>query len=142
MTEKHTATAVTPSHLDHVNLRIPENRVDDAAAFYRDTLGFPLEDLDAYRAGERPIFSVRLSETSIIHLSPSEAFEPPAEDNFDHAAIVVEESIDAVKRELEEADIAIERESTPKGATGTAPAVYIRDPFGYRLEIKTGAESS
>jgi catechol 2,3-dioxygenase-like lactoylglutathione lyase family enzyme len=125
------------THLDHANLRIPADRVDDAVAFYRDTLGFALEDLDAYRDGDRPIFSVRLSETSLIHLSPSEEFHPSTAKNFDHVAIVVEDSIDAVKQQLVDAGIQIERESTPKGATGSAPAVYIRDPFGYRLEIKT-----
>lgn len=125
------------AHLDHVNLRIPEAHVDDAVAFYRDTLGFGLEDLDAYRAGDRPIFSVRLSATSIIHISPSEEFAVPEERNFDHVAIVVEDPIEAVKRQLTDAGVEIERESTPKGATGSVPAVYVRDPFGYRIEIKT-----
>ncbi|NHX35849.1 MULTISPECIES: VOC family protein [Halolamina] len=130
---------MNPSHLDHVNLTVPADRVDDAVAFYRDTLGFELEDLDAYRAGDRPIFSIRLSETSLIHVSPSEEFEPPAETHFDHVAVVVEESIDGIERELSDAGIEIEREARDlKGATGTAPAVYVRDPFGYRVEIKTG----
>lgn len=129
---------MNPSHLDHVNLRIPVEGVDDAVAFYRDTLGFELEDLNAYRAGERPIFSVRLSETSLIHVSPSEEFDPPGERNFDHVAIVVDDPIDAIERDLREAGVEIEREARDlKGATGTAPAVYARDPFGYRVEIKT-----
>lgn len=131
---------MNPANLDHVNLRIPADRVDDVVAFYRDTLGFGLEDLDAYRAGDRPIFSVRLSESSIIHISPSEAFAAPEERNFDHVAIVVEDPIDAVKAQLTDADVEIERESTPRGATGSAPAVYVRDPFGYRIEIKTTTE--
>ncbi|MBP1987487.1 VOC family protein [Halolamina salifodinae] len=126
------------AHLDHVNLRIPADRVDDAVAFYRDTLGFVLEDLDAYRAGERPIFSIRLSETSLIHLSPSEQFDPPAEANFDHVAVVVEDSIGAIEQQLRDAGVEIERGARDlKGATGTAPALYVRDPFGYRMEIKT-----
>lgn len=127
-----------PSHLDHANLTIPEDRVDDAVAFYREALGFELEDLDAYRAGERPIFSVRLSESSLLHLSPSENFEPPEETNFDHVAIVVEDSMDAIQQQLSDAGIDVEREPRElKGATGSAPAVYVRDPFGYRIEIKT-----
>ena len=126
------------AHLDHVNLTVPADRVDDVVAFYRDALGFDLEDLDAYRAGDRPIFSIRLSATSLIHVSPSEEFEPPTGTNFDHLAVVVEESIDAIERELTEANIEIERAARDlKGATGTAPAVYVRDPFGYRVEIKT-----
>lgn len=129
------------SHLDHVNIRIPETRVDDAVAFYRDTLGFDIEDLDAYRRGDRPIFSVRLSATSLVHISPSETFEPPAETNFDHLAIVVDDSIEEVREQLTATGVEIERTGTPKGATGTAAAVYIRDPFGYRLELKTSVES-
>jgi catechol 2,3-dioxygenase-like lactoylglutathione lyase family enzyme len=126
------------SHLDHANLTIPEDGVDDAVAFYRDALGFELEDLDAYRAGDRPIFSVRLSETGLLHLSPSENFEPPEGTDFDHVAIVVEDGIDAIEQQLSEAGVEIEREPRDlKGATGTAPAVYVRDPFGYRVEIKT-----
>ncbi|MFW5935470.1 MAG: VOC family protein [Halolamina sp.] len=125
------------AHLDHVNLTIPADRVDDAVTFYRDALGFELEDLDAYRAGDRPIFSIRLSETSLIHVSPSDSFDPPQGTNVDHVAVVVEESIDAIERELTDAGIEIEREPRElKGATGTAPAVYVRDPFGYRVEIK------
>lgn len=124
--------------LDHVNLTIPDDGVDEAVTFYRDTLGFELEDLEAFRAGERPIFSIRLSPTSLIHVGTSDSFEPPAERNFDHVAIVVEESIDAIETELDEAGVEIERAARElKGATGTAPAVYVRDPFGYRIEIKT-----
>ncbi len=129
---------MNPSHLDHANLTIPQDRVDDAVAFYGDALGFELEDLDAYRAGDRPIFSVRLSETTLLHLSPSGSFDPPEEANFDHVAIVVEDSMDAIEQQLSDAGIEIEREPRDlKGATGTAPAVYVRDPFGYRVEIKT-----
>lgn len=129
---------MNPSHLDHVNLAIPDEGVDDAVAFYRDTLGFELEDLDAYRAGDRPIFSIRLSATSLIHVRPIDDFEAPDETNFDHVAVVVEESIDEIEQQLTNAGVEIERGPRElKGATGTAPAVYVRDPFGYRVEIKS-----
>jgi len=127
---------VNPSHLDHVTLRVPEDRVDEVVQFYGETLGFGIEDLDAYRDGERPIFAIRLSETGVVHVQPTAEFEPPEDRNFDHFAVVVEDSLDEVKATLDAAGVAVERELTPKGATGTAPAVYVRDPFGYQVELK------
>jgi len=125
------------SAIDHVNIRIPEDGVDDAVAFYRDGLGLEPENLDRYRDGERTIFSVRLNEQSIVHIRPVESFTPPDGEGFDHFAIVVDEPIEAVRDRLEEADIPIERDGNPLGATGRAPAVYVRDPFGYLIELKS-----
>lgn len=125
------------SHIDHVNIQIPPDRVDEAVEFYRDDLGFELEEFAAYQAGDRPLFSVRLGETCLIHIRPIEAFQEPTDQNYDHFAIVVQDSIKEVKKRLAAAGIEVQRESTPLGATGRAPAVYIQDPFGYTLEIKT-----
>lgn len=123
-------------HLDHVNLRIPEDGVDDARAFYGDALGFEIEDA-RYTAGEKPFFDVRLSATGVIHLWPTDSFEPPEATNYDHVAVVVNESVDAIESELAAAGIEIEKTlDSPLGATGEASAVYVRDPFGYRVELK------
>jgi catechol 2,3-dioxygenase-like lactoylglutathione lyase family enzyme len=122
--------------IDHVNLSMPEDRIDEALAFYRDALGFETENLDAYREGTRPLFSFRLGDTCIIHVSPTDGFEPPTGNNFDHVAIVLEASIDAIRNLLDDHGIEIERDGTPLGATGRNPAVYVRDPFGYLLELK------
>ncbi|RAW45801.1 VOC family protein [Halorubrum sp. 48-1-W] len=124
-------------HIDHVNLRIPEGGVDDAREFYGDRLGFGIEDTP-FEAGEKPFFDVRLSATAVIHLWPTAEFEPPEATNYDHVAVVVvEESIEAIETELDEAGIEVERRlESPLGATGEAAAVYVRDPFGYRIELK------
>lgn len=123
-------------HMDHVNFRIPEDRVDEAIAFYQDALGFDVEGLEAYREGERPIFGFRLGEASVMHVLPVDDFEEASGRNFDHVAIVLETTIEECKATLADAGIEVERESTPLGATGTNPAVYVRDPFGYLLELK------
>lgn len=39
--------------IDHVNLRIPEDGVEQAFAFYRDLPGMAVEGYDEFRAGER-----------------------------------------------------------------------------------------
>lgn len=122
--------------IDHVNLRIPEEGVAAALEFYRDVLGFEPENLDAYRAGDRRSFSVRLGPSAVIHFRPVDSFDEPIGENFDHVAIVVEATVAEVTAQLGEADIEIEREGSPLGATGRHPAVYVRDPFGYLLELK------
>jgi catechol 2,3-dioxygenase-like lactoylglutathione lyase family enzyme len=125
------------SAIDHVNIRIPTDGVEDAVAFYRDALGFEPENLDRFRDGERTIFSFRLNEDAIIHVRPVDSFSPPDGEGFDHFAIVVDEPIEAVRARLDEAGVEIERDGNPLGATGRAPAVYVRDPFGFLIEIKT-----
>lgn len=118
--------------IDHVNIRIPASGVDDALAFYRDRLGFTPEKLDQYRAGERTSFAFRMGDTTLLHIRPVDDFERPGEENFDHFCIVTPDFEDA-RMELEDVT---EREGTPWGATGRAPAIYVEDPFGYRIEIK------
>lgn len=123
--------------IDHVNLHIPEDGVDEAVAFYRDGLGLELENLDLFEAGEKPFFSVRLASTHVVHVQPDPSFESPAAANFDHLAVTVSGDIDSLRDELDAAGIEVDRElEHPVGATGTNPAVYVTDPFGYRLELK------
>jgi len=126
-------------HLDHLTLRIPDDGEDVARTFYGEALGFPIEDAP-YRAGETPFFDVRLSPTAVVHLRPTTAFDPPSDASYDHLCVVVEESLETIEHELEQAGVDIERTlDAPAGATGRAGAVYVRDPFGYRVELKTVA---
>ena len=60
-------------HIDHVNLRIPDDGVDDAREFYGERLGFGIEDT-LFEAGEKPFFDVRLSATGVVHLWPTDEF--------------------------------------------------------------------
>lgn len=128
--------------VDHVNIQVPENRVDEAVSFYRDALGFEPEDLEAYREGNRPLFSFRISKTCVIHVRPipDVEFEPPTDNNYDHFALLLDESIETIRATLEDADIEIQRSSTPLGATGRNPAVWVSDPFGYVIELKAGGK--
>jgi lactoylglutathione lyase len=127
---------VNARHIDHVNLRIPEDGVGDAREFYGDRLGFGIEDA-LFEAGEKPFLDVRLSATGVLHLWPTPEFDPPTATNYDHVCVVVEESIEGIAAELAEAGVEIEKRlDSPRGATGEAAAAYVRDPFGYRLELK------
>lgn len=127
--------------IDHLNLRIPADGVADARRFYADRLGLALDNVDRFEAGEKPFFDVRLAPEHVLHLRPTEEFTDPDRTDFDHVALVVEEEIGTVKRRLAEAGVEVEAElDGPLGATGEADAVYVRDPFGYRIELKEPVE--
>jgi catechol 2,3-dioxygenase-like lactoylglutathione lyase family enzyme len=128
---------VNVTSIDHVNLRIPDDGVEDALEFYRDGLGLEIEGLDRYEAGEKPFFDLRLTPAHVIHLWPTPKFDPPEATNYDHIALLVDSSIETITDDLADAGIDVEhRLDNPLGATGEAPAVYVRDPFGYRVELK------
>lgn len=128
--------------IDHLKLYIPPDGRDAAVAFYRDALGFGIDGIGRYESGEKPFFSVRLAPGAVIHLEPDERFEPPARAGYDHIAVRVDDTIEGIKRELAAAEVGIDRQLTPLGATGVAPAVYVTDPFGYRIELKADGDGA
>lgn len=122
--------------IDHINLRIPEERVQQAVEFYREILGFDTWKLTDYRNGERTSFFFKIGENSLLNIRPSEKFERPERKNYDHFCLVVDRNIDELKENLEKEDINILREGEPLGSKGRAKAVYVEDPFGYVIELK------
>jgi lactoylglutathione lyase len=133
--------------MDHVNLRYPEGELETALEFYCEKLGFEAE-LVSYDDDGNPYvdhsshFSVRFGETCLVHMTPTSdptiinRYESASQTGYDHVSLLFDESIDDIKTTLQEADIQIHREFEPSGATGTAPAVFVLDPFGYMLELK------
>ncbi|RLM56518.1 VOC family protein [Halobellus sp. Atlit-31R] len=122
--------------IDHVKLHIPEDGVGTALDFYRDALGFGIDGMDLYESGEKPFFSARLAPGAVIHLQPSAEFAEPTRAAYDHVAVRIDDTIEGIEAELDDAGVEIDRHLTPLGATGVAPAVYVTDPFGYRIELK------
>ncbi|ERG95492.1 VOC family protein [Haloquadratum walsbyi] len=127
--------------IDHIKHYIPIDGQADAIEFYSDTLGFSIEGMTAYESGEKPFFSIRISSGSVLHLEPDPKFIKPDRTAADHIAIRVAESMEVIETTLIDGDIEIDRRLTPRGATGIAPAVYVTDPFGYRVEIKSEQQS-
>ncbi|AOW80172.1 lactoylglutathione lyase [Halodesulfurarchaeum formicicum] len=122
--------------MDHVNLRIPAAGRDRAVEFYGEKLGFEIELEDAFDAGDRPFFAVRLTPQSVLHLWPDPEFEPPQKQNFDHVAIHLDASIEAIREDLAAAGVESVDDREVFGAMGTARSVYVQDPFGYLVELK------
>lgn len=124
------------TRIDHINLCIPKDGVEEALEFYSTVLGFEPMKLDEFRENKRTSFFFRISKDAVINIRPKENFQKPSEENFDHFCIIFDEKIEHMKSVLEESEAEILKEGNPLGAKGRGPGIYIRDPFGYKIELK------
>ena len=122
--------------VDHTNWRVKD--LERSLRFYRDILGLEPFGLKEYHRGERPIVSLRVTPTFILHLRPDPGYEPAPTGGYDHLALVVEETEpETLARHLEEAGVEIDqRLEGVVGARGEGEALYVRDPDGYLIELK------
>lgn len=121
---------------DHANWQVKD--VEKTLSFYRDVLGLETFGLREYREGERSFVSVRVSPTFTLHLRPVPDRGFGYVGSQDHLALVVEEvDPDNLKKRLKDAGLEIEQSfGSALGARGDGPALYVRDPDGYLIELK------
>ena len=121
---------------DHTNWRVRD--LAASLRFYGDVLGLTPFGLEEYSKGERPLVSLRVTEDFILHLTPDPGFERPSTGGYDHLALIVEGAQrDEYAAYLESRGVEIERKfDSITGARGEGPALYVRDPDGYRIELK------
>jgi catechol 2,3-dioxygenase-like lactoylglutathione lyase family enzyme len=121
---------------DHTNWRVRD--LEASLRFYRDVLGLTPFGLEEYRRGERPLVSLRVTEDFILHLAPDPDFERGPTGGYDHLALVVEGAErDEAAAYLEYEGFEVEKKADSiTGARGEGPALYVRDPDGYRIELK------
>ncbi len=124
------------SGADHTNWRVRD--LEASLRFYRDVLGLTPFGLEEHRRGERTLVSLRVTEDFILHLTPDPEFERPSTGGYDHLALVVEGAErDEVAAYLANRGVEIEKKfDSITGARGEGPALYVRDPDGYRIELK------
>ena len=116
--------------LDHIVLDCSD--VERSVAWWRDELGLEPLRLEEWRRGEAPFVSVRLNTTTIIDLVARE----PTGENMNHVAITVED----VDLEALAASGRFEVVGGPAplfGAQGMGVGVYVRDPDGNTVELRT-----
>ena len=106
--------------------------VERTVAWYHDQLGLPVERLDQWRAGEVGFPSVRLSETSIIDVLAGER----SGRNVDHVALVVED-VDLDDLAASGRFDVAGGPSDLWGARGRGRGLYVRDPDGNVVELRT-----
>lgn len=66
------------SFIDHINLRIPEEKIEEALKFYRDLIGLETWKLEEHREGQRTLFFFRIGENALINIRPKEDFKRPS----------------------------------------------------------------
>ena len=118
--------------IDHVVLTVPD--VERTLTWWRDEIGLEPVRVDEWRRGEAPFVSLRISGDSLIDLFPGER----TGENVNHFALVVEDV------DLDElaASGRFEVEMGPAdlfGARGVGRGLYIKDPDGNRVELRTYA---
>ncbi|HEV7720982.1 MAG TPA: VOC family protein [Iamia sp.] len=122
-------TPLTVTGIDHIVLQVPE--VAPVVAWYRDELGLAVERLEEFEAGQAIFVTVRIDATTIIDVLPGER----TGENVNHFAVVVAEDVDELAAsgrfdvEIGPADLS--------GAQGQGRGIYIRDPAGNLVELRT-----
>jgi catechol 2,3-dioxygenase-like lactoylglutathione lyase family enzyme len=121
--------------LDHIVLRVRD--VERSVVWYADHLGLTAERLEEWRDGTAPFVSLRVDGTTLVDLLAGE----PDGANVDHVAYVT----DRAGFDRFVAAHAGEIEMGPArlfGARGFGDGVYVRDPDGHRVEVRTYEEAT
>ena len=125
--------AFEPLGLDHVVLRVKDR--DASRRFYCDLLGATLEHVN-------PGFSLvqlRFGQ-ALIDLLPRDpgAPAPTPETGMDHMCLSIRcDDLQKVADGLRAKGVTVEGEVVERrGAFGEGPSIYLRDPDGYRVELK------
>lgn len=115
---------------DHIVLLSPDP--ERLVAWYRDELGLEAERLEEWRRQEVLFVSLRVSDGFLVDIMQSDRSGV----NVDHLALVVEDV------DLDElaASGRFEVDMGPAdlfGARGTGRGLYVRDPDGNKVELRT-----
>ena len=119
-----------PLGIDHVVLRVRDQTVSQR--FYVDVLGCTVA-----RVNERiSLIHLRFGD-QLIDLIPGSAAAPEGV-GMDHLCLSIEcDDVGKLADELVRRGVTLDGKVSDRfGAYGTGPSVYIRDPDGYRVELK------
>jgi catechol 2,3-dioxygenase-like lactoylglutathione lyase family enzyme len=119
----------TPLGLDHVVLRVRDQA--RSTRFYQDVLGCTLD-----RVNEKiSLVHLRFGE-HLIDLLPATGDEPGG--GLDHVCLSIRcDDLNQLVRALESKGVTLEGKVVQRyGAYGEGPSVYLRDPDGYKIELK------
>jgi len=122
--------------LDHVVLRVSD--MERSVAWYRDLLGLDVVRLEEWRRGEAPFVSMRVTADTIIDLQLGVIDGT----NVDHIALVVDE-VDLDELVASGRFGSDVRPPRPLfGARGVGAGIYVRDPDGHGIELRTYARTA
>ncbi len=124
-------TIFEPLGLDHVVLRVRDQAASQA--FYTDVLGCSVDHVN-----ERiSLVQLRFGD-QLIDLLPGAGPAAAEDAGMDHLCLSIRcADLEAVRTALLARAVAIDGGVVQRrGAYGTGPSLYIRDPDGYRIELK------
>ncbi len=116
-----------PLGLDHIVLRVSDQEA--AQRFYVDVLGCTVDHVNARIS----LVQLRFGE-QLIDLLPGR----PSAEGLDHFCLSIRcADLGAVREALADRGVKLEGEVVERrGAYGTGPSLYLRDPDGYLIELK------
>jgi catechol 2,3-dioxygenase-like lactoylglutathione lyase family enzyme len=118
--------------LDHIVLNVTD--VERSLAWYTELLGLEPERVDDWRAGRVPFPSVRIDEACIIDLFGV----APTGENLNHFCLVVDPGDVAAIATDDRFDV-VAGPARRWGALGDGLSVYVRDPDGNTVELRSYA---
>jgi catechol 2,3-dioxygenase-like lactoylglutathione lyase family enzyme len=116
--------------LDHIVLVVADT--ETSLHWYTQELGLEPLRVDEWRRGEVPFASVRVDDTTIIDLLEGRA----SGQNLDHLALVVDE-VDLDELATSGRFDVVTGPVGRWGARGEGRSVYVRDPDGHVVELRT-----
>ena len=125
--------AVQVIGFDHVVVRCAD--IEKSLAFYCGELGLEPDRVDEWRRGEVFFPSARVSATTLVDLFPIGDGPPRADvPNVDHFCLVIQPAdLDALAERFSGA----RRADGLYGAQGYASSVYVQDPDGNTVELRS-----
>jgi catechol 2,3-dioxygenase-like lactoylglutathione lyase family enzyme len=116
--------------LDHIVIVTPD--VEATVGWYRDVLGLEILGLDEWRDGTLLFPSARVDATTIIDFLSGE----PSGENLNHYALVVD-GITADELAATGDFLIEDGPGDRSGAQGVGRSIYVRDPAGVLVELRS-----
>jgi catechol 2,3-dioxygenase-like lactoylglutathione lyase family enzyme len=132
------------SGMDHIVLNVAD--VERSVRFYRDVLGLAIERLEEWRAERVGFPSVRLSADTLIDIVgvKDEVARSGRVENLNHFCLVVaDETLEPIVEHLGAPGVGVETGPARRwGAHGDGVSIYLRDPDGNQIEVRTYAATA
>jgi catechol 2,3-dioxygenase-like lactoylglutathione lyase family enzyme len=125
--------------MDHIVLRVTD--VERSVAFYRDVLGLGVERLQEWRAGRIGFPSVRVSTDTLIDIVRADSPASGRPVGLDHLCLTIAtDDFAPVLAHLAAHGVMPSVGPARRwGAHGNGASIYISDPDGIEIELRTYA---